>query len=361
MPRRLLWAVHLLVLGVALLLDAAPGRSQETPDCASWADLLVTHCPEEVIHDEDFLLAYCQHPDITPMPAGNPVDTGNNTLGCRIHWAEAARDAPDEATRLEHCKAAAITGGDVCGSFCDVYCHVALETCNDINNPDYPQPNGLFQTGGGTLSRPQCLSACSGYSEDVLDDISQTDQAFGYGDTVQCRNHHLQAAVVEGQSNPSKYQLHCSHANVQSTVETCSASAPPNTVNYCAFAIYHCTDLSEPFFESNLSHAACVSMMGGLVQDGIYREEGFESFVDTDTNSLGCLNNRIMLAAMEAETYCGQGSYDVDLWVPDGEAVCVASSTNVPIGSGVAWGFPVAVSLVGLALLLYRRVDHLRR
>ena len=76
---------------------------------------------------------------------------------------------------------------------------------------------------------------------------------------------------------------------------------------------------------------------------------------------MGCLNNRIMLAAMEAETYCGQGSYDVDLWVPDGEAVCVASSTNVPIGSGVAWGFPVAASLVGLALLLYRSVDHLRR
>ncbi len=68
MPRRLLWAVHILVLGVALLLDAAPGRSQETPDCASWADLLVTHCPEEVIHDEDFLLAYCQHPVPGPLP-----------------------------------------------------------------------------------------------------------------------------------------------------------------------------------------------------------------------------------------------------------------------------------------------------
>ena len=73
--------------------------------------------------------------------------------------------------------------------------------------------------------------------------------------------------------------------------------------------------------------------MNLVVAAGDYTQEGFASFADSDTNSIGCLNNRIMLAAVDANTYCAEGDWDSRNWQPDGAAVCTAS-ISVPSSAG---------------------------
>ena len=222
-----------------------------------------------------------------------------------------------------------MTGGGVCGGYCEVYCGLALEVCNPTNNPDYTG-TPLF-TPGGTPSMSACLSACSGYPLDVLDGVSQTDQLFGYGDTAQCRIHHLQAAVVEGQDGASNYTLHCGHAQPASDGDLCSDIAEPNVINYCVYALRHCSG-ANAILPPGMAHADCVSFLNGVVGSGDYREDGFASFADTDTNSVGCLNNRIMLAAQDAVTYCEAGDWDRAHWAPGGGAICAATVAAVPTG-----------------------------
>ena len=99
------------------------------------------------------------------LPAGAPGDEGVNTIGCRV--LEAARAMEGDLT---HCAAAGRTGGGVCGSWCDSYCHLTQLHCQ----------------GGEELypDEATCLAACA-----ELDDGGTPGDAAG--DTVQCRLHHL--------------------------------------------------------------------------------------------------------------------------------------------------------------------------
>ena len=337
-----------------LLLVFSREASAQSLTCAAWCDLMSDHCSEEVLHDEAFCLDYCEHPDLDVIDPGSLSDTTGNTLGCRIHHALQAA-ATNGATREAHCAAAAMTGGGVCGDYCEVYCDLALETCNPVNNAAY-SGSPIFAPGG-VPSRAQCLAACSGYPEDVLEGISQTDQLFGYGDTVQCRIHHLQAAVVEGQDKASAYGLHCGHSAPVSDGALCSDIAEPNVINYCVFALQHCTS-GNAILPPGTEHADCVAILNESLIAGDYQEGGFESFADTATNSVGCLNNRIMLAAQDAVTYCAAGDYDRTNWVPAGDAVCAAPSTAVPSTSHGLWllAFALVVSgVLGLGFSEMRR------
>ena len=340
------------VLFAFLLAPFEPAYAQDIT-CENWCALLSDHCPEEVLHNEDFCLDYCNHPYLDILPAGTAGDTSGNTLACRIEHAEAAGSATG-ATREALCAAAAMSGGDTCGSYCDVYCHLALETCNTTNNPPYGGTE-LFLAGGNP-NIMQCRTACQGYPEDVLDGISQTDQLFGYGDSVQCRLHHLEAAVVEGQGQTSAYGLHCGHASPGAANDLCSDNAEPNIINYCVFARYHCAG-DEAIVADGTSQSDCVSSLRPFVDDGFYEKNGFASFADTDTNSVGCLNNRIMLAALDSTTYCGEGQIDPAFWIPDGAGVCVAPSSEVPTGHFL----PTALSLLIMAIGVPGLVLHRRR
>ena len=331
---------------LGLVLGAAEAGAQALT-CAAWCDLMSTNCPAEVLHDEAFCLDYCGHPFLDVLEPGSLTDTATNTLGCRINHALQA-GATTGAEREAHCAAAAMSGGDVCGSYCDVYCALTLETCNATNNPNYSGSPVFF--AGGVPSMGACLSACAGYPEDVLDGVSQTDQLFGYGDTVQCRLHHLQAAVVEGQDQPSAYGLHCGHAKPVSDSGLCSDIVEPNVINYCVFAVHHCTD-DNAILPEGTEHADCVAILNGTVIAGDYRQDGFTSFTDTDTNSVGCLNNRIMLAAQDAATYCAVGDWDRENWVPAGAAVCAAATAAVPAGRTLPWLLVFLIPLAGAASL----------
>jgi hypothetical protein len=133
-------------------------------------------------------------------------------------------------------------------------------------------------------SRPECMMACLGYSTEVLQGTSQTDQIFGYGDTVQCRLHHRWASVYDNNTD-----LHFGHASEDSTEDTCSVDSVPNETNYCAFAATFCPDM----FANN---DVCTLAVSGL-------EEG--TFIDTSGHTLGCLNYWLMTAPTRGQDGCG--------------------------------------------------------
>ncbi|NRA08713.1 MAG: hypothetical protein HRU02_11190 [Myxococcales bacterium] len=321
----------LLLAALSPLFAASAGAQALT--CAAWCDLLSTNCPAEVVHDEAFCLDYCGHPFLDVVPIGSAGDTANNTLACRIHHADQA-GSTSGATREAHCAAAALGGGGACGSFCDVYCDLALQVCTSTHNP-LLTGTSLFSSGGAP-SNSECQAACAVYPESVLAGVSQTDQVFGYGDTVQCRNHHLQAAVVEGLAQSNAYGLHCGHASPVSVSDLCSDIVEPNVINYCVYALKHCVG-ANALFPAGTAHADCTSFMSGVVASGDYRQDGFASFADTDTNSLGCLNNIIGLAPIDANTWCAKGDWDRANWVPAGPAVCAAPSAAVPLSDDLPW------------------------
>ena len=99
------------------------------------------------------------------------------------------------------------------------------------------------------------------------------------------------------------------------------------------------------------AHSDCVNFMNMVVANGDYTQEGFASFADTNTNSIGCLNNRIMLAAMDANTYCAEGDWDSSNWLPAGDAVC---SGAIPVPSSAQEGrvaLGVLLVCIGVACL----------
>jgi len=301
------------------------------------------YCLEEVFHDEAFCLAFLADAVPGAMPVGSLADTSGNSLGCRMQYAlaaEVAHGSGDEIARRAACESAALTGGGVCGSFCDNYCDLAIQTCNPVENAAY-SGSPLFMNSG-VPSRGDCEAACATYSEDVLAGVSQTEQLFGYGGTVQCRIHHLHAAMVEGQEMSNAYGLHCGHASPEAGQNLCSDTAEPNVINYCVFALAHCTG-ANALFPASYEHSDCVNFMNAVVASGDYTEDGFASFADSDTNTVGCLNNRIILATQDPATYCAQGDWDSSNWKPAGQGVCIAS---VSLPSGQADG------RVGLVLLL---------
>jgi len=352
MPFRSFVTFSCVALGLLIVHLAVPFAAQaQVLSGAAYCDLMSQFCREEVIHDEDFCLAFVADavPDI--MPTGTLGDTSGNTLGCRMQYAlvaEAAEIAGDESARIDACAKASFTGGETCGDFCENYCDLAIQTCNGVNNAAYAG-SPLFMSGG-IPSRSDCESSCAAYPEAVLSGVSQSDQLFGYGDTVQCRIHHLQAAVVEGQDNANSYGLHCGHASPAADHDLCSDVAEPNVINYCVFALRHC-DGANALFPGFFAHADCVNFMNTVVSDGDYTEDGFTSFTDTATNSVGCLNNRIMLAAVDANLYCGEGDWDSANWQPFGDAVCVESVGVTSSVRGGRIGLGVLLLCVGLVAL----------
>jgi len=173
-----------------------------------------------------------------------------------------------------------------------------MEVCTDNNS--------LFTHPPNYASEAECMTACDamGSEEDILPGIPVTTQHFGYGNTSLCRIHHLHAAVY--QSHPD---LHCNHASQSSTADTCVDSAPPNTVNYCAFVTTFCTE----YIASTDSQTACTPAVDPLVGD-VYLEAGHASFADTDRKTVGCLNYWAMKAPLDPATYCPMADWDPDHW-----------------------------------------------
>ena len=118
---------------------------------------------------------------------GEAGDTDVNTLHCRFHQAESARDTGEPEV---HCPAAGLGGNDVCGSNCDGFCHAMLLTCTPAFD---------------TLT--DCMVDCAD-----VPDLGTNSADIQSGNSVQCRIWHVGAATIT--TDP-----HCVHATGVSPCE----------------------------------------------------------------------------------------------------------------------------------------------
>jgi hypothetical protein len=170
--------------------------------CDNYCAYSAQFCPG-TFEDNSVCLNYCYQ-----VPEGAWNDTAANTRGCRMYHTVAAY-----LTQLPiHCKHAAPSGENYCGSWCEVYCQLALSNCVNANQ--------LFE------NETQCMTACA-----LFNDKGRATDASG--DSVQCRIYHLGVAGT----SVNNANEHCPHANVTSAGGICSGevtTAPPTPTSGAA-------------------------------------------------------------------------------------------------------------------------------
>ena len=145
---------------------------------------------------------------------GNGIAASDNdTLGCRIHYAEQAANDP-----AKNCRFAGLLGGGRCGtSACDNFCTLDVGFCDSdaVNTPAYR-----------TVS--ECLGDCKGVDGGIdggdggsagypyLSGNGDGGELFNTnsGNTLNCRLWHLNAAFQPGQGLAG---YHCAHTELIST------------------------------------------------------------------------------------------------------------------------------------------------
>ncbi|MCA9542453.1 MAG: hypothetical protein KC620_26330, partial [Myxococcales bacterium] len=143
--------------------------------CEGYCAQMMAHCPA-TYGDMAQCLTLCE-----AIPAdGMWNDTAGNSLQCRTYHAS----FPAAGEPMTHCPHAGLTGGNVCGDYCEVYC-------------DYIEDNCAAQ--GQFNDRDACMTACADYSTGGRDGDTS-------GDSVQCRIYH---ASYPASQDPA---LHCPHA-----------------------------------------------------------------------------------------------------------------------------------------------------
>ncbi len=177
--------------------------------CGDYCDLMMSNC-EGAYPSVDYCLSVCG----ALAPGSLAVDA--NTVACRLSYAE------QTATDPSACDAASMSGGNVCGDPCEVYCDFLDMNCTEAN--------AVY------ADRSTCLSTCN-----LLDKGGGVDDwSFSLEfDTVQCRLYHAgPPAVLEPAT-------HCNHAGVYNSVH-CGVPpggvAPPTwpCITYCDLVMEHC-------------------------------------------------------------------------------------------------------------------------
>ena len=166
----------------------------DAPPCAAYCDKVTASCTgaNAQYADEAGCLAYCG--TAGKIPAGAAADTTGNTIGCRTYHATVAGSEPG-TTEATHCPHAGPTGGNVCGTWCENYCHLAMTNCTG--------QNAIYADSAA------CMTACAAIT------VSQsTDAVITSGDSIQCRIYHLGVAGSEGDTSAA---VHCPHGKAAPT------------------------------------------------------------------------------------------------------------------------------------------------
>ena len=153
----------------AATVDASMPDADLTPTCANYCAAFEAACTNAAT-DEFASSAACESYCTTnAIPMGNPEDSSGNTIGCRTTHAGLA-----PGNQTVHCPHAGQTGGNVCGTWCENYCHLAATRC----------------TGGNQITfAVDCMTDCSAMTVGAGAPLAEADT-----DTVQCRIQQL--AVV---------------------------------------------------------------------------------------------------------------------------------------------------------------------
>lgn len=161
------------------------GGGGDTPTCEAYCDNVTTNCTgaNQQYADEAECLETCEG---FGWEAGDAVTAGGplsgNSIGCRTYHG----GAPAVEGPALHCPHAGPTGGNTCGTWCEVYCAAALEVC----------------TGDEAIyaDMAECMTACTPLDDEAAPGVTD-------GDSVQCRLYHLNVALVSGDT-----AMHCPHA-----------------------------------------------------------------------------------------------------------------------------------------------------
>ena len=163
------------------------------PTCEAYCDAVTAACTGDNAQyaDKASCLAYCGTAGALPLGAAG--DTSGNTVGCRTYHAGVAGSAPGDGTDDTHCPHAGPSGANVCGTWCENYCHLAMTNC----------------TGDAALYADQeaCTIACAGIP---VADAPNPTKVTG-GDSIECRIYHLGVAGTDGATSAA---VHCPHAAV---------------------------------------------------------------------------------------------------------------------------------------------------
>ncbi|MFT5430903.1 MAG: hypothetical protein ACI9OJ_001582, partial [Myxococcota bacterium] len=200
------------------------------PTCANYCTTVTDACTGDNAQyaDEAACLSYCNVGG--QLPLGDVSDTAGNTVGCRSYHAGVAAGSDDDAGI--HCPHAGPTGGDVCGTWCDNYCHLSATNCSADNE--------LFADDA------TCNTACDAYETDA-------NPGSTAGDSVQCRIYHLGVAGSDGDTSAV---VHCPHGDVDGG-DVCVAAAEPTCADYCAAITTSCTGDNAQYDSENACLAYC--------------------------------------------------------------------------------------------------------
>ena len=164
---------------------------QSLGPCSTYCNTVVKNCPNSEYNDVPTCQSLC--PAFEP---GTANDTNQDSLGCRMHYAQLAATDPSK------CPAAGLLGGNVCGNDqCRTFC--ALD--------DFFCTGPLEPYDGGAVA---CTNTCRANFQVYLQDAGN-DLALQTGNTLNCRVYHLEAAAAP--NDPSAKGVHCPHTGLIST------------------------------------------------------------------------------------------------------------------------------------------------
>lgn len=160
--------------------DSGPAISEHELSCRNYCDALEENCgtPQLRQYPEKGCVRLC----MDYLPFGTDSESNGDSLECRLPFALNASAETDTA-----CLAAGLTGGDECGTRCEVYCRLMKFKCT-------AQFDSVL---GGTLST--CVERCAAVPPAPRFNVSVVK-----GDTLDCRFYHLQAANLQP-------DVHCPH------------------------------------------------------------------------------------------------------------------------------------------------------
>jgi hypothetical protein len=185
----------LLGVGTASLESDDGGSGGETSvaelSCANYCNVVMQNCTGS---DAEYLSSAICNSMCPAFEQGVVVaDTADDTLGCRLFFANQAAQAPDTA-----CRIAGPLGGGHCGKTpCAPFCDQDLGYCTGMN---------VAYSGAGA-----CLTACQAYPYLTADAGDTTTES---GNTLNCRLWHLETAYT----SQSFANFHCAHTEQVSTM-----------------------------------------------------------------------------------------------------------------------------------------------
>ncbi len=258
--------------------------SDPEPTCANYCAAVTDACTGEnaAYGSEQACLDYCN--TFGQLPEGTAGATDGNSIACRLYHAGVA--ATSDANAAIHCPHAGPTGGDVCGSWCTNYCHLATANCTG--------------TDAIYANADDCTVACA--TMDATGFIGDVD-----GDSVQCRIYHL---GVAGDSASGGAATHCPHGS-QDGGGQC-VKPDPSCQLYCDKVMANCSDTNAQYTDAQACLDHCNTYAGWDLGTSVDETSG---------NTVACRIYHATVAKGDPVTHCDHAG-------PSGGNACGNWCTN---------------------------------